>query len=45
MARAARKSGLELGLYIARLAWTHPLTARLRGGMLAAAGVPAGARR
>ena len=41
MARAARKSGLELGLYIARLAWTHPLTARLRGGMLAAAGVAA----
>jgi S-DNA-T family DNA segregation ATPase FtsK/SpoIIIE len=39
MARAARKSGLELGLYIARLAWTHPLTARLRGGVLAAAGV------
>jgi DNA segregation ATPase FtsK/SpoIIIE, S-DNA-T family len=41
MARAARKSGLELGLYIARLAWTHPLTARLRGGVLAAAGVAA----
>ncbi|MDO8901322.1 MAG: DNA translocase FtsK 4TM domain-containing protein [Phenylobacterium sp.] len=41
MARAARKSGLELGLYIARLAWTHPLTARLRGGLLAAAGVAA----
>ena len=39
MARAARKSGLELGLYIARLAWTHSLTARLRGGVLAAAGV------
>jgi S-DNA-T family DNA segregation ATPase FtsK/SpoIIIE len=39
MARAARKSGLELGLHIARLAWTHPLAARLRGGLLAAAGV------
>ncbi|MDP1874464.1 DNA translocase FtsK [Phenylobacterium sp.] len=39
MARAARKSGLELGLHIARLAWTHPLTARLRGGLLAAVGV------
>jgi S-DNA-T family DNA segregation ATPase FtsK/SpoIIIE len=39
MARAVRKSGLELGLYIARLAWTHPLTARLRGGVLAAAGI------
>lgn len=39
MARAARKSGVELGLHVARLAWTHPLTARLRGGLLAAAGV------
>ncbi|MDO8380188.1 DNA translocase FtsK 4TM domain-containing protein, partial [Phenylobacterium sp.] len=39
MARAARKSGVELGLHVARLAWIHPLTARLRGGLLAAAGV------
>ena len=39
MARAARKTGLELGLHIAGLAWTHPATARLRGGMLAAAGI------
>ena len=39
MARAARKTGLELALHIVRLAWTHPNTARLRGGLLAASGV------
>ncbi len=39
MARAARRSGLELGLHIARLTWTHPVAARLRGGVLAAAGL------
>ncbi|MDP3852336.1 DNA translocase FtsK [Phenylobacterium sp.] len=39
MARAARKAGLELGLHIAGLAWTHPTTARLRGGLIAAAGL------
>ncbi|MES2340612.1 MAG: DNA translocase FtsK 4TM domain-containing protein [Pseudomonadota bacterium] len=38
MARAARKTGLELGLHIASLAWTHPTTARLRGGLIAACG-------
>jgi DNA segregation ATPase FtsK/SpoIIIE, S-DNA-T family len=39
MARAARKTGVELLAHIARLAWRHPVTARLRGGMVAAAGV------
>ena len=39
MARAARKTGLELGLHIAGLAWSHPNTARLRGGLVAASGV------
>ena len=39
MARAARKTGFELGLHIASLAWTHPATARLRGGVVAAAGI------
>jgi S-DNA-T family DNA segregation ATPase FtsK/SpoIIIE len=39
MARAARKTGVELGLHIAGLAWTHPATARLRGGIIAAAGI------
>ena len=39
MARAARKTGLELALHIVRLAWLHPNTARLRGGLLAAFGV------
>ena len=39
MARAARKTGMDLGLHIAGLAWSHPTTARLRGGIIAAAGV------
>ena len=39
MARAARKTGLELGLHVAGLAWGHPAIARLRGGILAAAGI------
>ena len=39
MARAARKTGVELGMHIAGLAWSHPATARLRGGMVAAAGI------
>src|SRR5437870_4065337 len=39
MARAARKTGVELFLHIARLAWAHPFTARLRGGVVAVSGV------
>jgi len=39
MARTARKTGVQLGLHIAGLAWSHPNTARLRGGMTAALGV------
>ena len=39
MARVARKTGMELVLHIARLAWIHPATARLRGGVVAAFGV------
>jgi len=38
MARAARKTGVELALHIAELAWEHPNTARLRGGIVAAVG-------
>ncbi|WP_374469475.1 DNA translocase FtsK [Phenylobacterium sp.] len=41
MARAARKTGMELFWHIAGLAWSHPSTARLRGGLIAAAGVAA----
>ncbi|WP_334160768.1 FtsK/SpoIIIE family DNA translocase [Phenylobacterium sp.] len=41
MARAARKTGMELFWHIAGLAWAHPSTARLRGGLTAAAGVAA----
>lgn len=41
MARAARKTGMELFWHIAGLAWSHPSTARLRGGLTAAAGVAA----
>ena len=39
MARTARTTGLDLGLQIAALAWAHPGVARLRGGLVAAAGV------
>ena len=39
MARVARKTGMELALHIAKLAWSHPGTARLRGGVVAAFGV------
>ncbi len=38
MARAARKTGMALVAHIAGLAWDHPGTARLRGGMVAAVG-------
>ncbi|OXE35278.1 MAG: hypothetical protein CGW95_14865 [Phenylobacterium zucineum] len=39
MARAARRTGLELTLHITGLVWHHPVTARLRGGMVAVSGV------
>jgi S-DNA-T family DNA segregation ATPase FtsK/SpoIIIE len=39
MARTARRTGIDLGLHIARLAWAHPNTARLRGGVVVAFGV------
>jgi S-DNA-T family DNA segregation ATPase FtsK/SpoIIIE len=39
MARVARKTGMELFWHIARLAWAHPGAARLRGALLALAGV------
>jgi len=39
MARTARRTGVQFGLHIAGLAWSHPNTARLRGGMTAALGV------
>ncbi len=38
MARAARKTGMALVGHIAGLAWSHPGTARLRGGITAAVG-------
>ncbi|HLZ74226.1 DNA translocase FtsK [Phenylobacterium sp.] len=38
MARTARKTGMALVWHIADLAWSHPATARLRGGVTAAAG-------
>ncbi|MBS0362666.1 MAG: DNA translocase FtsK 4TM domain-containing protein, partial [Proteobacteria bacterium] len=38
MARAARKTGMALVWHIAGLAWSHPGTARLRGGVTAAFG-------
>ncbi|HEY3947917.1 FtsK/SpoIIIE family DNA translocase [Phenylobacterium sp.] len=38
MARTARKTGMALVGHIAGLAWSHPGTARLRGGVTAAAG-------
>jgi S-DNA-T family DNA segregation ATPase FtsK/SpoIIIE len=39
MARAARKTGLDLVWHIVGLAWAHPSAARLRGGVTAAFGV------
>jgi len=39
MARTARRTGIDLGLHIAALAWAHPGAARLRGGVVAATGV------
>ena len=38
MARTARKTGMALVGHIASLAWSHPGTLRLRGGVTAAAG-------
>src|SRR5579862_2233736 len=38
MARTARKTGMALVWHIAGLAWSHPGTARLRGGVIAASG-------
>ncbi len=38
MARTARKTSFQLCLHIAGLVWSHPNTARLRGGMTAAMG-------
>jgi S-DNA-T family DNA segregation ATPase FtsK/SpoIIIE len=38
MARTARKTGMALVGHIAGLAWSHPGTARLRGGVVAASG-------
>jgi S-DNA-T family DNA segregation ATPase FtsK/SpoIIIE len=38
MARTARKTGMALVAHIAGLAWSHPATARLRGGVVAASG-------
>jgi len=39
MARAARKTGTAWAMEVASLAWSHPHTARMRGGFTAAAGV------
>jgi S-DNA-T family DNA segregation ATPase FtsK/SpoIIIE len=39
MARTARKTGVDLAMHIAGLAWDHPNTARLRGGVVVALGV------
>jgi S-DNA-T family DNA segregation ATPase FtsK/SpoIIIE len=38
MARAAPRSRREVALEIVQLAWSHPTTARFRGGMVAATG-------
>ncbi|THD74260.1 MAG: cell division protein FtsK [Phenylobacterium sp.] len=39
MARTARKTGMAWAMGVAGLAWSHPQTARLRGGIVAATGV------
>ncbi|MDB5444062.1 MAG: cell division protein FtsK, partial [Phenylobacterium sp.] len=39
MARAARKTGMAWAMQVAGLAWSHPHTARMRGGFTVAAGV------
>jgi S-DNA-T family DNA segregation ATPase FtsK/SpoIIIE len=39
MARAARRSSLELLWVAVGAAWTHPLSARFRGGLIAACGL------
>ena len=39
MARAARRTGLDMAMELAAWAWTQPFSARLRGGVVAAAGV------
>jgi S-DNA-T family DNA segregation ATPase FtsK/SpoIIIE len=39
MARAARRTGLDMAIELAAWAWTQPFSARLRGGVVAAAGV------
>ncbi|MDP1739435.1 MAG: DNA translocase FtsK 4TM domain-containing protein [Caulobacter sp.] len=38
MARAMRRTGLEMAMELIAWAWSRPLSARLRGGMVAAAG-------
>jgi len=38
MARAMRRTGLEMAMELVAWAWSRPLAARLRGGMVAAAG-------
>ena len=39
MARVARKRGFDRGVEIAGAVWTHPVAARARGALVAAAGV------
>ena len=39
MARVARRTGLDMAMGLAAWAWTQPFSARLRGGVVAAAGL------